>query len=281
VLGFIFCDAVTTCASLVVALYFSWRLALVLLATLPVSFVILALVARNLDSAVWKQKQYLQKASTLAAAAFNGIDLVTVFGGCDTEVSKYASALRLAARHFLAQVQSNSIQRGYVAFWSISIFVLGFWYGLVLVQQGTSPGNIITTFHAILTAFQCAESFARHWLILSKGKGAGHFLANLARLEPTFDDHSGEDVENPVDECNGDVRLDKVCVCRWMTIAMWLIFVLIASAGQFFLSIKPEQGFPERSIIAFSSKQNELLGWGQWIREKHSLCSNCGPSCAD
>lgn len=211
-LGFVICDAVTSCASLGIALYYSWKLALVLLSTLPVSFLILCIVTRDLDSELWSQTQYLQRASTYAAAAINGIDLVAAFGGHGKELSKYGSTLMLAARHFSAQARCNSIQMGYIAFWSISIFVLGFWYGLVLVGQGISPGHIVTTFYAILTAFQGVEAFAGHWLVLFKGKSAGSFLTNLRRTEQNVDLKSVQDFIVTLGECIGDVRLDKVCV---------------------------------------------------------------------
>ncbi|TWU77474.1 hypothetical protein ED733_006993 [Metarhizium rileyi] len=210
VLGFILCDLITSCVSFGIAVYYSWKLALVLLTTLPVSFVILCAVMHKVDTEVGLQKQYLQKASTLAAAAVKGIDLVTVFAGHDREVTKYASALSLASRHFLCQVRCNSIQMGYIAFWSISIFILGFWYGLVLVKQGLPAGNVVTTFHSILTAFQGIEALSSHWLALSKGKGAAYFLTSLTSSEQIFQSPTAEDHETKIGELNGEIRLEKV-----------------------------------------------------------------------
>ncbi|KHN95446.1 ABC a-pheromone efflux pump AtrD [Metarhizium album ARSEF 1941] len=206
VLGFVITDMITSFVSLAIALYYSWKLAMVLLTTLPVSFIILSIVTRNVDTEMWLQKQHLQKASTSAAAAVNGIDIVTVYAGHDREVSRYASALKLAARHFLIQARCNSIQAGYIAFWSISVFVLGFWYGLVLVEEGISPGSVVTTFHAIVTAFQGIESLVGHWLVLSKGKSAVHFLSSLTKFEGSFEAPCTKNHR----EIIGDVRLEKV-----------------------------------------------------------------------
>ncbi|KJK78397.1 hypothetical protein H634G_06570 [Metarhizium anisopliae BRIP 53293] len=206
VLGFIISDIITSCSSIAIALYYSWKLALVLLTTLPVSFIILCIVTRNVDAEIWLQKQHLQKASTSAAAAVNGIDLVTVYSGHDREVSKYVLALKNAAGHFLIQVRCNSIQAGYIAFWSISVFVLGFWYGLVLVEQGMPPGNVVTTFYAILTAFQGIEALVGHWLVLLKGRGAVCFLSGLAKSEGSLEAPSAKNHQ----EIIGDVRLERV-----------------------------------------------------------------------
>ncbi|PNP46053.1 hypothetical protein TGAMA5MH_02088 [Trichoderma gamsii] len=69
---------------------------------------------------------------------------------------------------------------GYVAFWVVGIFVAGFWYGTILVDQGLSPGQVITTFFSVLSAFQGIEALLPQWLVLSKGMFAGAFLSSLS-----------------------------------------------------------------------------------------------------
>ncbi|QUC18991.1 uncharacterized protein UV8b_03232 [Ustilaginoidea virens] len=180
VLGFLICDLITACASIGIALYFSWKLALVLLSTLPISSIVLGLIMRNLDSAITSQKQFLQQASTFAAASLRGIDLVRVFTGFDIEKVKYRSALTLASKHFFKQARSTALQMGYVAFWSIAIFVLGF----------------------------CVEALAGHWLVLSKGKSAAAFLLDLVRNEDWLESFAHRNTPPP--QILGDVWLDQV-----------------------------------------------------------------------
>ncbi|KAG5960994.1 hypothetical protein E4U56_004077 [Claviceps arundinis] len=145
----------------------------------------------------------------VAASSLSGIDIVQVFSGSGREKRLYGRALRLAARHFVAQARCNSIQRGYVAFWSMSIFVLGFWYGLGLIEQGLSPGYVVTTFFAVITALHGFESFASHWLVLSKGKSAAQFLRNLARPEQVSDASGRYEGHVELHTCAGNLQLDQ------------------------------------------------------------------------
>ncbi|KAG5929771.1 hypothetical protein E4U42_004584 [Claviceps africana] len=149
-------------------------------------------------------------ASTIAAASLSGIDVVRAFSGSGREKNTYAHALRLAARHFLAQARCNSMQCGCVAFWSIAIFVLGFWYGLVLVEQGLPPGHVVTTFYAVLTAFHGVESFASHWLVCSKGKSAAQFLRHLAQSENASNTTVPAKGSIVLDAYAGDIQLNQV-----------------------------------------------------------------------
>lgn len=210
VMGFALCDLMTACGSLIIAFYHSWKLALALLATLPISFLFLGIATRSLDLHVSLQKQFLQRASTSAAASIHGIDVVRVFAGFHREQNRYGHVLTLASRHFLAQARCNAIQIGYIAFWSISIFALGFWYGIVLVNQGVPPGHIITAFYALLTTFQGVESLAGYWLVLSKGKSAAFFLSYT---ESIVDEHAHGDLQSTeLDICEGQetgIQLDK------------------------------------------------------------------------
>ncbi|KND93820.1 Alpha-factor-transporting ATPase [Tolypocladium ophioglossoides CBS 100239] len=212
VFGFLVCDAATSLASLIIALYYSWKMTLVLLATLPVSIIALSLATRRLEPAIQMQKSYLETTSKLTTASITAIDLVKVFNGLDNELQQYFHAVKLAARHYLVQAQCNSIQMGYIAFWVISMFVVGFWYGIVLVRNGLPPGHVLTTFFATLAAFQGIEALVPHWLVLSKGMFAGSFLSSIARSEPLGSQTSGSGIHGstPLEHCVGDVQLTNV-----------------------------------------------------------------------
>ncbi|CAM1508557.1 Fc.00g054050.m01.CDS01 [Cosmosporella sp. VM-42] len=179
VFGLLVCDVITSFGSLGIALYHSWKLTLVLLATLPISAIILSLVTRRLEPSIQAQKRELAMASKYATASITAIDLVKVFNGYDQEVWQYYQAIKIAAKSYLVQAQCNALQMGYVSFWVVSMFVVGFWYGVVLVNGGLEPGNVLTTFYATLASFQGIEALMPHWLVLAKGMSAGSFLSSL------------------------------------------------------------------------------------------------------
>ncbi|KAL1895694.1 ATP-dependent permease [Sporothrix stenoceras] len=179
-LGYIVSDAFVCVACLAVAFAKSWSLTLVLLATVPVSAIILQVLGRGLSLAAERQRDSLNSAAQHASAALQGIDLVKVYGGYDTELWQYVSAIRAVAHHYARQALSSSAQMGYIKVWMINLFVVGFWFGLTLVTKGTTtPGNVLTAFYAVLTAFQSLESLGTQWTTVLKGTVAGKALEEM------------------------------------------------------------------------------------------------------
>ena len=181
VLGYLVCDAFIFVACLVVAFYYSWKLSLVLLATIPVSVLVLSLISRPLEPAIEKQKLALSQGSKLVNAAVSGIDLVKVYNGSDQEVWQYLQTIKQAMKQYLIQACCNCLQMSYIKFWMINLFVVGFWFAVHLVDRGeTTPGKALTTFYAALTAFEAIESVGPQWLVLAKGMSAGQSLQAIA-----------------------------------------------------------------------------------------------------
>ncbi|KAI0827504.1 P-loop containing nucleoside triphosphate hydrolase protein [Hypoxylon sp. FL0890] len=209
-LGSLAAEIATSVANLVVALHGSWKLTLVLLATVPVSVVILALLSRTLKLAIQAQKQELGRASKYAISAIAAIDLVKVFNANDHETWQYLQAIRRAMNKYLIQARSSACQFGYVRLWMDGMFVIGFYYGAVLVNEGLSPGNVMTTFYAALAALQAIEAFVPMYMALARGMSAGQALYFISN-----DVESGRKVYHMVGDCRpegclGDIKVDDV-----------------------------------------------------------------------
>ncbi|KAI2638427.1 P-loop containing nucleoside triphosphate hydrolase protein [Xylaria nigripes] len=209
-LGSLSAEVATSIANLIVALYTSWKLTLVLLASIPVSVVVLGFLSRQVKPAIQEQKQELSRASKYAFSAISAIDLVKVLNGIDHETWQYLAAIRRSMQKYLTQARANAYQLGYVKFWIEALFVVGFYYGAVLVGQGLSPGNVLTTFYAALAALQAIEAFVPMYLVLAKGISAAQALRSISHNM-----ESGRAV-NPMiggffpEQCNGDVEISNV-----------------------------------------------------------------------
>ncbi|KAJ3571904.1 hypothetical protein NPX13_g5224 [Xylaria arbuscula] len=179
-LGSLSARLATSVANLIVALVTAWKLTLVLLASIPVSVVILHLLTRPIQPAIQAQKKELSRASKYAFSAISAIDLVKVFNGVDHETWQYMAAIRMSMQKYLIQARANAYQIGYVKFWLESLFVVGFYYGAVLVDQGLSPGSVLTTFYAALGALQAIEAFVPTYLVLAKGISAAQALRSVS-----------------------------------------------------------------------------------------------------
>ncbi|KAI0430093.1 P-loop containing nucleoside triphosphate hydrolase protein [Xylaria sp. FL1042] len=179
-LGSLSARLATSIANLTVALITAWKLTLVLLASIPISVIIIHLLTSPIQPAIQAQKKDLSRASKYAFSALSAIDLVKVFNGVDHETWQYMSAVRLSMQKYLIQARANAYQMGYVKFWLESLFVVGFYYGAVLVDQGLSPGSVLTTFYAALAALQAIEAFVPTYLVLAKGVSAAQALRSVS-----------------------------------------------------------------------------------------------------
>ncbi|OTA87178.1 hypothetical protein M434DRAFT_15587 [Hypoxylon sp. CO27-5] len=209
-LGSLAAEIATSVANLAVALHGSWKLTLVLLATVPVSVVVLALLSRSLKLAIQAQKQELGRASKYAISAIAAIDLVKVFNANDYETWQYLQAIRRSMKKYLIQARSSACQFGYVRLWIDGMFVIGFYYGVVLVNEGLSPGNVMTTFYAALAALQAIEAFVPMYMALARGMSAGQALYSISN-----DIESGRRVHHMVggnrpEKCFGYIKIDDV-----------------------------------------------------------------------
>ncbi|OAA58370.1 ABC a-pheromone efflux pump [Niveomyces insectorum RCEF 264] len=176
-LGYVVRDLFVSIACLIVAFTKSWEVTLGLLASLPVSLVILRVLGRGLKPSSEGQRVMLNQAAKHATASLVAIDLVKVFDGYDTELRQYMNDLRGATHHYTKQALCASAQMAYVKFWMINLFLIGFWLGVTLVSKGkANAGNVLTAFYAVLVAFQATESLGTQWVTVLKGTVAGEAL---------------------------------------------------------------------------------------------------------
>ncbi|KPM44588.1 hypothetical protein AK830_g1917 [Neonectria ditissima] len=210
VLGLLVCDIITSIASLGIAFYYSWKLTLVLLAIIPISVIILSVATRRLEPAIQDQRRHLAVASKHAVASITAIDLVKVFNGYDQDIWQYCTAIKAAAKHYLVQAQCNSTQMGYISFSGIAMFVVGFWYGVVLVNGGLSPGHVLATFYATLASFQAIEALMPQWLVIAKGMSAGGFLSAMVSSSSSGYRFKRMTGSLRPDTCVGDIEMTDV-----------------------------------------------------------------------
>lgn len=237
-----------------------------LLASLPISMVFLSLATRRLEPAIQAQKHDLETASKLATSSIKAIDIVKIFNGFDRELRLYYEAIMLASKQYLIQAQCNSFQMGYVAFWVVGIFVAGFWYGTILVDQGLSPGHLITTFFSVLAAFQGVEALLPQWLVLSKGMFAGAFLSSLSTR---CDDEAAKKNSRLIkpDSCVGNVDLVDVCLANFLSPLFIRANQLVCDRSPLHILPIPKRPFSISHLSLFQQANSTSL-WEEAGQEK-------------
>ncbi|KAK4102374.1 P-loop containing nucleoside triphosphate hydrolase protein [Parathielavia hyrcaniae] len=209
-LGYLVCDVFVFGACIVLAFVSSFKMALVMIATGVPSALILWGISRFLDPAIEGQKRELAQAAKHVTAATAAIDIVKVYNGTDHEAFQFILAIRRSARYYTRQALCNCGQMSYVKLWMIMLFVLGIYIAVVLVDMGQlTPGAGVTTFYAVLLAFQAIESLGPHWLVLAKGMAAGQLLRGLVKEGPDGEADEASGWRKP-SKCLGDIRMSNV-----------------------------------------------------------------------
>ena len=104
---------------------YGWKLTLVILASIPVSSLILYFISRGLQTHIADQGKALSEASKTANNAFSNISMLKYFNTQSQESRSYTTHVRRAAVFYLKQAKTNALQTGFVKFASTTMFVQG------------------------------------------------------------------------------------------------------------------------------------------------------------
>ncbi|KAF2795693.1 P-loop containing nucleoside triphosphate hydrolase protein [Melanomma pulvis-pyrius CBS 109.77] len=202
---------VQSIGAIIVAFYFSWNLTLVIICSVPLVYLAMAFLSQRLSKRSQEQAEKLQQALKYLTSAIQSIETVKCFNGQQFELQRYSSAIARAAGLYTRQANYRSIQIGFMQFFTLSVFVQGFWYGSHLVVTGQkTPGQVVTTFWGALMAVQGVTGFLPQFIILQKGKVAGATLrAMITRISKHDEGTETQGEEKPV-RCVGDVEFKQV-----------------------------------------------------------------------
>jgi ATP-binding cassette subfamily B (MDR/TAP) protein 1 len=202
---------VQSIGAIIVAFYFSWNLTLVIICTVPLVYLAMAVLSRRLAKRSQEQAESLQHALKYVGSAINNIETVKCFNGQRFELQRYTSAIARAAGLYTRQANYRSIQIGFMQFFTLSIFVQGFWYGSHLVVTGQkNAGEVVTTFWGALMAVQGVTGFLPQFITLQKGKVAGATLWAMIATESNPEEGTETQGELRPDRCVGDVEFKQV-----------------------------------------------------------------------
>lgn len=194
-----------------VAFYSSWDLTLVTICTVPIVYLIMAWLSTLLSKRAHEQSDTLQEALKYVTNAIRNIETVKCFNGERFEFQRYASVIARAGSLYSSQAQVRSLQLGFMQFFTLSIFVQGFWYGSHLIfNEERNSAQIMTTFWAAMMAVQGVTAFMPQFIVLQKGKVAGARLRALASQTSKVDGLVEAGGQLKPERCMGHIQLKKV-----------------------------------------------------------------------
>ncbi|KAE8824613.1 hypothetical protein PTNB85_09377 [Pyrenophora teres f. teres] len=198
-------------AALGVAFYYSWDLTLIILCTIPLLYLVQSLVSNRLSVRVREHGEKLEFALKYITTALSNIETVKCFNGERHELQVFTKIVSIAAGLYRRVANLRSIQIGIMQFFTVSVFVQGFWYGSHIIDTGASDaGKVLTTFWAALMAMSGVTSLMPQLIVLHKGKTAGGKLMMLMKQISTSDCQLESQGHIKPSRCPGDIEFKHV-----------------------------------------------------------------------
>jgi ATP-binding cassette subfamily B (MDR/TAP) protein 1 len=259
--------AIQGLATLGVAFYYCWNLTFVILCTVPLIYLLESYISHWLSIRANQQANKLHLALKYITNAIQSIETVKCFNGEKYELQIFTKITGLAADIYLGVTHLRSIQIGAMQFFTVSVFVQGFWYGSHLVKSGDrNVGQVITTFWASLLAIQGITGFLPQFIVLQKGKAAGGRL-QLVMMQISTNDRSQEtEGELRPSRCPGDIEFRKVqytCLVPGEE-------PLTNRTGHILISHEVGGDCDQGHFSILPSRRDYLRHWDEWIWQEHS-----------
>lgn len=211
-LGCVLQRVVTFVTALILALYTSWKLTLVSLASVPICAIVVVVISRKIQPSIQAYEAELTRTSKLVSSSFSCIDAVKYFNGQNFEAQQYSLGILAATRWYRNEALGQALQIGCVRLMIFGMFVQGFWYGISLVEAGQlNPGDVVTAFWACLLSTHAIEDVLPHIIVLEKGRASSSALQQLIKKKTNYCDETDNTAQKLSPTfCEGDIRVKNV-----------------------------------------------------------------------
>ncbi|MFT3949805.1 MAG: ABC transporter transmembrane domain-containing protein [Agriterribacter sp.] len=212
--SFTFAEFLRAVFTLIIGLFFifwvSTKLALIMLAVVPVVAILAVVFGSRIRKMAGKAQDQLAESGTIVQETFQGIAIVKAFTNEYYEIARYAKSIYAVVQTAI----TNARYRGaFIAFMIFSVFggiAFVMWYGINMVQSGELNIGLLVMFviFSVLVGTTFA-GFADMFSQLQKTLGATQSIREILR-------NDGEPVElnntivEPVFVLHGNVRFDHI-----------------------------------------------------------------------
>ncbi|XP_050364979.1 ABC transporter B family member 13 [Argentina anserina] len=198
-----------TATAFVISFTLCWRIAAVVVATLPL------LIGASITEQLFLKgfggdyNTAYAKASSLAREAIANIRTVAAFGAEDRISLQFASELDQPNKKAVIRGHISGFCYGLSQFFAFCSYAIGLWYASVLIKQKNSNfGDIMKSFLVlIVTALCIAETLALAPDIV-KGSQALESIFSILKRETSI--HSNDPTSNVVADIRGDIEFRSV-----------------------------------------------------------------------
>lgn len=163
----------TIVACLAISFYYSWAIAFVSLAILPLILAVTAVGSRYITNYFYNFKRIIEDVCTVVNWAIDSIATVKQFNGQDTISKKFLQDLNKASAFYFKFSIAAGIQQGITRFMVLAMFVPVFVFGSYLVHKGSvEVGSVLTVFWCSFMISGSVSSLGLRMEGLNKGQVA-------------------------------------------------------------------------------------------------------------
>ncbi|KAK9318164.1 P-loop containing nucleoside triphosphate hydrolase protein [Lipomyces starkeyi] len=194
--------------SLCVAMYYSWKLTIVILATLPAIIIVQTITNIPKDKYTKLEKQVSSRAVNVVDWAISSLQTVKLFNGQSIEAAKFSAHTHGSSKlmHKIAIIYA--VQQGILKLLVLMLFLQGFWYGGHLVRNGgISSGSVLTVFWCCNSLTYCVSNIGVKLADINKAKVAAE---SLWAIIDDFRHTNKKQYGMIVQECHGDIEFKNV-----------------------------------------------------------------------
>ncbi|KAI7858541.1 P-loop containing nucleoside triphosphate hydrolase protein [Circinella umbellata] len=184
-------------AGFVIAFVKGWRLAVVILATVPVMAIVGGLMGIYYTKFTKTAQDSYAQAGSIAEQVFSGIRTVYAFSLQDRFSERYDKELDKACATGIRRGIVMGVQMAAFIFVLFCTYGLSFWYGAKLVDEGTLTGGVVLiAFFAMLIGTMSLLSLPMNLSAVASACGAAYRIFEIIDRVPDIDPDSPEGIKD-------------------------------------------------------------------------------------
>ncbi|KAK9759923.1 hypothetical protein K7432_016568, partial [Basidiobolus ranarum] len=186
-------NLVTFIGGFVLAFVKGWKMALVLLAALPLLAAVGALMTRFVTTNTSDGQGAYASAGGVAEEVLSSIKTVSAFGGQKREILRYNSKLDIATRAGVKKGIFEGIGVGLMILVIFLTYALGFWYGSRLILDRTmQPDQVLNVFFSLVLGAMSLGTASPYVSSISSAQGAAAKVYEIIERQSKIDPSSSE-----------------------------------------------------------------------------------------
>ncbi|CAB3990056.1 multidrug resistance 1 isoform X2, partial [Paramuricea clavata] len=195
-------------AGYILGFCYLWKLALVMMAVLPIVALSGGVLAKIIGGFAAKELAAYSKAGSVAEQSISSIRTVAAFGGEAEQTKKYDIHLTKSCKFGINKGFGIGIGMGIFQVTTLGNYAFSLWYGVRLIRDGDAePGDVASVFYMVMLGSVMVGQGAPCMEALAAARGVGYTIFNIIERNSAIDPSSAAGMKPDV---IGDVEFRDI-----------------------------------------------------------------------